>query len=163
MPSYYSLGDHTETVDLEFDPSVTSYENLLKMFWNNHDSTACHNRQYMSAIFYHGDEQKALAEKTRDEHQKTLKRKIQTVIKPAETFYDAEDYHQKYMLRQHRSLLKSLNLSPKDMIKSHTAARLNGYVAGFGKKASFEKEQEKLGLNEEQTEYMLGVLGRGGR
>lgn len=84
-------GDHTETVDLEFDPSETSYEDLLTMFWNNHDSTSCHNRQYMSAIFFHGEEQKALAEKTRDEHQKTLKRKIQTVIKPAETFYDAEE------------------------------------------------------------------------
>ncbi|PIK58701.1 putative peptide methionine sulfoxide reductase-like [Apostichopus japonicus] len=133
------------------------------MFWNNHDSTSCHNRQYMSAIFFHGEEQKALAEKTRDEHQKTLKRKIQTVIKPAETFYDAEDYHQKYMLRQHRSLLQSLNFAPKELIKSHSAARLNGYVAGFGKKDNFEKEVEVLALNDEQANYVRSVLGRGGR
>lgn len=162
LPTYYSLGDHTETVDIEFDPARTSYEELLKMFWNNHDSTVCHNRQYMSAIFYHGHEQKALAEKTKDEHQKTLKKKIQTLIKPAEEFYDAEDYHQKYMLRQHRSLFHSMNFAPKELIKSHAAARLNGYVAGFGKRSNFEEEVDKLGLSDEQANYVRGVLGRGG-
>ena len=74
-----------------YDPEQTSYEKLLDLFWNNHDSTACLSRQYMSAIFYHSEEQKALAEKTRDEHQKKLTRKIQTKIKSAETFYDAEE------------------------------------------------------------------------
>ena len=84
-------GDHTETVQITFDPEQTSYANLLQLFWNNHDSTACLSRQYMSAIFYHSEEQKQLAEQTRDEHQKKLTRKIQTRIKKAETFYDAEE------------------------------------------------------------------------
>ena len=47
-PSYYSLGDHTETVDLDYDPEVTDYDKLLKMFWNNHNPTINCSRQYMS-------------------------------------------------------------------------------------------------------------------
>ena len=84
-------GDHTESLQIKFDPEQTSYEKLLEMFWNNHDSTACLSRQYMSAIFYHDEEQKTLAEKTLDEHQKKMTRKIQTRIKSAETFYTAEE------------------------------------------------------------------------
>ena len=47
-PSYYSLGDHTETVDLDYDPEVTDYDKLLKMFWNNRNPTINCSRQYMS-------------------------------------------------------------------------------------------------------------------
>ncbi len=84
-------GDHTETVEIEFDPEKQTYEKLLKMFWANHDPTQCHKRQYMSAIFYHGEEQKAKAEKSKEEHQETVKREIQTKILPAGTFYQAEE------------------------------------------------------------------------
>ncbi|XP_071959163.1 peptide methionine sulfoxide reductase-like [Antedon mediterranea] len=115
----------------------------------------------MSAIFYHSEKQKELAEKTRDEHQKTLKRKIQTKITPALTFYDAEDYHQKYLLRQKRDLLSSLNLTPKEVITTHVAARLNGYAGGHGSKATFEAEREALGLSEDQVAYVRKLLGYG--
>ncbi|XP_022094513.1 peptide methionine sulfoxide reductase-like, partial [Acanthaster planci] len=161
-PTYHSLGDHTETIQIEFDPKQTSYETLLTIFWNSHNSTACTSRQYMSAIFYHGDDQKRLAEKTKEEHQKKVTRQIQTRIKFAETFYDAEDYHQKYMLRHHQGLLKSLNLSSKEMITSHAAARLNGYLGGFGMLKNLELEIEELGLNEEQKEYVRKKVRMGG-
>lgn len=62
------------------------------MFWKNHNPTAVNKAQYMSAIFYHDNQQKQLAEQTRDEHQKTIKRKIATKILPADTFYVAEQY-----------------------------------------------------------------------
>jgi len=88
---HFSLsGDHTETVELHFDPKQTSYSKLLKMFWENHDPTRCASRQYMSAIFYHNDEQKQLAEESKDEQQKRISQKIVTKIAPAETFYNAE-------------------------------------------------------------------------
>ena len=70
---------------------MISYEELLWMFWKGHDPTTSHRRQYMSAIFYHDAEQCSLAEKTRDELQKTLARPIATVIAKADTFYDAEE------------------------------------------------------------------------
>lgn len=62
------------------------------MFWKNHDPTAFHKAQYMSAIFYHDEQQKQLAEQTRAEHQKTIRMKIVTKILPASTFYVAEQY-----------------------------------------------------------------------
>ena len=79
-------------MQLEYDPNCTTYRDLLNMFWKNHDPAASHKAQYMSAIFYHDDQQKQLAEQTRDEHQKTIRRKIVTKILPASTFYVAEQY-----------------------------------------------------------------------
>ena len=74
-----------------FDPQQTDYRTMLKMFWDNHDSTRCASRQYMSAIFYHGEEQKKLAEETMKERQKQLSKPIVTKIHAAETFYEAEE------------------------------------------------------------------------
>ena len=89
-PTYYAMGDHTETIDLDFDPNVTSYAELLHIFWNNHDPCTKNKRQYMSAIFYHDEEQKELALQTKDEMSKKGK-KITTEIAPAKEFTDAEE------------------------------------------------------------------------
>jgi peptide-methionine (S)-S-oxide reductase len=64
------MGDHTETVDVDYDPNQTSYAELLDIFWNNHDSCMKNKRQYMSAIFYHDDEQKELVLKMFEEAKK---------------------------------------------------------------------------------------------
>jgi len=88
---HFSLsGDHTETVEIVFDPKVTSYGEMLKLFWENHDPTRCASRQYMSAVFYHDERQRKLAEASRDERQKQLSKKIVTKITKADTFYSAE-------------------------------------------------------------------------
>lgn len=85
-----SRGDHTETVDLEFDPSVVSYEELLNKFWKSHNPCSQRGTQYMSAIFYHGTKQKMLAEQTREEQQKNHVSPIVTKIIQAGPFYNAE-------------------------------------------------------------------------
>ena len=74
-----------------FDPTQTDYCAMLKMFWENHDPTVCKSRQYMSAIFYHDEDQKRLAEESKKERQKQLTKQIVTKIEPAETFYEAEE------------------------------------------------------------------------
>ncbi|KAL8593018.1 hypothetical protein ACOMHN_017948 [Nucella lapillus] len=145
-PTYRNLGDHTETIQLEFNPEVVSYEDLLWMFWKTHDPATSHKRQYMSAIFCHDEEQRHLAEKTREEVQKTMARPIVTVITQAGTFYDAEDYHQKYKLRQDRKLLAALKLSDAELIRSTAAAKLNGYVGGYGTLQSFENDRKDFHL-----------------
>ena len=78
-------------MQLQYNPKQTNYTQLLDLFWNNHDPTGRHSAQYMSAIFYHDEEQKSLAEHTMNEHQKKIRKPIQTKILPAETFYDAEE------------------------------------------------------------------------
>ena len=93
---------HAESVVVWFDPTVISYADLLTVFWSMHDPTTRDRQgwdfgsQYRSAIFVHDDAQERLAIASRDEHQLTLTRPIVTEIVPAATFYDAEDYHQRY-------------------------------------------------------------------
>ncbi|MBO0801948.1 MAG: peptide-methionine (S)-S-oxide reductase MsrA [Nocardiopsaceae bacterium] len=98
---------HAETVRVVFDPAKVSYPELLKVFWESHDPTQGMRQgndvgtQYRSAIFYHGDAQKAAAEKSAAEFGKKLSAagygEITTEIVPASGFYYAEDYHQQYL------------------------------------------------------------------
>ena len=95
---------HAEVVEVEFDPAQVSYEELLKVFWDNHDPTTLNRQgpdvgeQYRSAIFYHTPEQEAAARASKAalEQSGTYRRAIVTEITPAPTFYRAEDYHQQY-------------------------------------------------------------------
>ena len=108
-PTYYDVitetTGHAEAVLVEFDPDKVSYEVLLKQFFHMHDPTQW-NRQgpdvgasYRSVIFYFDDEQKRQAERIRDETQEHIQGKIVTEIVPAEPFYQAETYHQKFTQR----------------------------------------------------------------
>lgn len=95
---------HAEAVQITFDPKVTTYDQLLDVFWRAHDSTdaggsfADRGTQYRSAIFYHSEAQRLAAEKSRNALDKTgkFKLKIATEISPAKPFYPAENYHQDY-------------------------------------------------------------------
>ncbi|KAL1129292.1 hypothetical protein AAG570_013821 [Ranatra chinensis] len=159
-PSYRDLGDHTEAIAIEYDPNVINYNGLLELFWSHHDPTAKCKRQYTSLIFYHDDEQKALAEKSLKEKQGKYKNPIVTEIIPASTFYDAEDYHQKYRLQGHSSLCKDIGLEGNGRLikESFLAARLNGYVVGMGGIAQFEKELPSLGLDEKTADYVRRLV-----
>ena len=96
---------HAEAVEVEFDPSKVSYEQLLNVFWENHDPTQLNRQgpdygtQYRSAIFFHSPEQEqaAWASKERLQSSGQFDRPIVTQIIPAVTFYEAEDYHQQYL------------------------------------------------------------------
>jgi peptide-methionine (S)-S-oxide reductase len=96
---------HAEAVEVIYDPSKVSYEDLLKVFWENHDPTTLNRQgpdvgsQYRSAIFYHTPEQKAAAEASKAELEKSRKyrRPIVTEIQPATKYYRAEEYHQQYL------------------------------------------------------------------
>jgi len=93
---------HTEAVKVAYDPAKVSYEKLLDVFWHNHDPLAknaqfCdHGEQYRAGIFYHDEEQRRLAEASRQAVQKRFKEPVQTEISPAGAFYVAEDYHQDF-------------------------------------------------------------------
>ena len=68
-------------------------------------------------------------------------------------------YHQKYLLQQHPWLLTALDVNPGDeLIRSHVAARLNGYIGGYGKTSAFEAEWQKLGINEKMADYVKRQL-----
>jgi peptide-methionine (S)-S-oxide reductase len=96
---------HAEAVQVEFDPGRVSYEELLDVFWNNHNPTTPNRQgpdfgsQYRSAIFYHSPEQQAAAEASKQRRDKSgiYQRPIVTQIVPASEFYRAEEYHQQYL------------------------------------------------------------------
>ena len=96
---------HAEVVQVEFDPNVITYEDLLNVFWQSHDPTTLNRQgpdvgtQYRSAIFYRNDEQKAIAEQSKAEQgtRGIFRRPVVTEISPALDFYPAEDYHQQYL------------------------------------------------------------------
>lgn len=100
---------HNEVVRVVYDPKVISYEKLLKVFWENHDPTQGMRQgndtgtQYRSGIYTYSDQQKTLAENSKNLYQKELNKagyqKITTEIIPAPEFYFAEDYHQQYLAK----------------------------------------------------------------
>jgi peptide-methionine (S)-S-oxide reductase len=93
---------HAEAVEVTFDPSRVTYEQLLQAFWNLHDPTQVNRQgpdvgdQYRSAIFTYSDEQMRAATTSRDAEQAKHRRPIATQILAAPTFYKAEEYHQRY-------------------------------------------------------------------
>ncbi|MCP4602968.1 MAG: peptide-methionine (S)-S-oxide reductase MsrA [Proteobacteria bacterium] len=101
---------HAEAVQVVFDPSHISYEELLRCFFRLHDPTTLHRQghdvgsQYRSAIFFHSDEQQDFAKNIKDEVARSEKwnEPIVTEIVPADTFYPAEDYHQDYLVKNPR-------------------------------------------------------------
>jgi peptide-methionine (S)-S-oxide reductase len=107
-PTYHDvcsgMTGHAEAVEISFDPSVISYDKLLDIFWQSHDPTQLnrqgpdHGTQYRSVIFYHSDEQKLTAEESlvRLDGSGRLRGRIVTEIVPTSTFWEAEEYHQKY-------------------------------------------------------------------
>ncbi|HIA96777.1 MAG TPA: peptide-methionine (S)-S-oxide reductase MsrA [Candidatus Nitrosopelagicus sp.] len=97
---------HAEAVEVDYDPQEVSYEELLKIFWNNHNPTTLNRqgpdvgKQYRSAVFFHTPEQKKVAMEMKEKLNPIAREKFQsdivTEIKPASDFYRAEEYHQQY-------------------------------------------------------------------
>lgn len=163
-PTYHDLGDHTETIQLDYDPTQISYKELLEIFWESHNpGSRSWSRQYMAAIFFHNDQQKKLALETKDQVAARIKDEVYTQILPATVFYLAEDYHQKYFLRLEPELLHVLTAiyhSAKNFVASTAAARLNGYVAGYGTRAGMEAEISSLGLSPAGNKRLLGMVSK---
>ena len=110
-PSYDEVSSgrtgHLEAIEIVYDPSKVSYVQLLDVFWRNVDPTQANGQfvdigqQYRTAIFYHSEEQKRLALESKNRLQESRKfgKPIVTEIRPAMTFYSAEEYHQDYHIR----------------------------------------------------------------
>ncbi|HYX24769.1 MAG TPA: peptide-methionine (S)-S-oxide reductase MsrA [Thermoanaerobaculia bacterium] len=108
-PTYHDVctdtTGHAEVVRVEYDPAVTPYDELLNVFWENHDPTTLNRqgpdvgRQYRSAIFFESPEQEAAARASKERLEKSgrYRRPIVTQIEPATEFWRAEEYHQQYL------------------------------------------------------------------
>ena len=162
-PSYYSLGDHAETIQIDYDPDQITYHELLDVFWKSHNPTSrALSRQYMSILFYHDEEQRQLALETRSREAAERNARLYTEIVPYTEFYLAENYHQKYRLQHEQDLMGEFRrMFPHmaDFINSTAAARVNGYLAGYGTSQALEEEVDMLGLSEAGAEKLRQIAG----
>jgi peptide-methionine (S)-S-oxide reductase len=100
---------HAEVVEVSYDDDEVSYDELLNVFWHEHDPTQLNRQgwdigdQYRSVVFFHDEEQREAAERSKAAEQSAHKKPIVTLIEPAQTFYEAEDYHQQYLEKRGRS------------------------------------------------------------
>jgi peptide-methionine (S)-S-oxide reductase len=112
-PTYEDVCSHTtghaEVVEVTYDPERVSYDELLEVFWRKHDPTQLNRQgwdigdQYRSVVFFHDEEQQEAAARSKAREQSNWSAPIVTQIEPAETFYEAEDYHQQYLEKRGRS------------------------------------------------------------
>lgn len=153
-------------MEIDFDPSRISYEDLLAVFWKAHPPGApAPSRQYQAAIFYHTPRQKRLALETKTRVAAKIKREVFTQVLPATKFYLAEDYYQKYYLRHQPELLRELKgVDPTraELIASTAAARLNGYAAGYGTRKRLRAEIDSLGLSPAGKKRLLALVPAAG-
>ena len=163
-PTYHNLGDHTESIQVDYDPTRLSYDQILDRIWVSHNPCAASwSRQYMSAIFYEGDAQKKAILASKAKMEQKLGRPVQTAILPLTTFWLAEDYHQKYELRCTADLLKEFKAlfpNEKDFLNSTATARVNGYIAGQGTAQQLRSEIDLLGLSAEGKKRLQAYVSR---
>jgi peptide-methionine (S)-S-oxide reductase len=164
-PSYYHIGDYSETVEVEYDPAIVSYEQLLAAFWNGQDATyPPYDTQYRSAIFYTSDQQQKLAREALQQEEARTGKKIYTDIEPYTSFYVAEDYHQKYYLKLRTELaneLEAIYPKPADFADSTAVARLNGYAGGYGDEEALKKNINGFGLSESGQKALIRIAESG--
>ncbi len=160
-PTYRSLGDHSEAVQIDFDPSIITYSQLIDIFWASHDpAEGSWSRQYMAAVFYHDDQQRLIVEETMKREAAARKREIRTLAMPAGIFYRAEDYHQKHALQRDYDLMSEFTkMYPdfRDIVDSTAAARVNGILGGFGR--LFHKDElGTYGLSDRGRDRLMRYL-----
>ncbi len=129
------LGDHTETLQIDFDPKIISYAALLDVFWDEHDpASPAYSRQYRSLILVHDELQRQIAEKSKAEQEKLAGVKFHTSIEALQQFTLAENYHQNYYLRQRSSLMHDLQIAypeEPEFVHATISAKLNAVAGGY--------------------------------
>ena len=163
-PTYYNLGGHAETVQIDYDPEKVSYDELLQVFWDSHDPpTMPLASQYRSVVFYHDDQQRGLALASKVHLEAELGHTVVTEIVPFSRFHLAEDYHQKYYLRQVPELLgefRTMYPEVSDFASSTAAARINGFLGGYGTLKALEQQLPFFGLSPETSSRLLEIGSR---
>lgn len=158
-PTYHTIGDHTEVFEVDYDPTRLSYADLLDLVFRAHDPTRPgYGTQYQSAVLCRADIELARAKEHGERAAAERGGKLQTRISPLDTFYRAEDYHQKYRLRHEAALTAELVArygSDERMVDSTLAARLNGLLSGYGKRSELSRLFPLFALSPDAEQRLL--------
>ena len=163
-PNYGKMGDHTETVQMDYDPRRITYARLLDIFWENHKpNRGSWSRQYLNAIFYHNEEQRAQALASKIALEQKTGSAVKTEVLPLRSFTMAEDYHQKYTLKRHQVLLNEMTRiypGSRDFVDSTAVSRLNGYAGRHGAADRLSREIDSFGLSDEGKKRLADLVRR---
>lgn len=155
------MGDHTEVVEVVFDPERISYEELLHRFFAWHNPHRAMPRQYRSVILAADEEQWAVAERVLDHYQRQSGSPMATVIEQLDTFYVAEDYHQKFYLQNRRDVVALLDAfygSRQAWFVTRLAGQLNAIVGGELPLEEFQASITERGLTDEEIQLALEIV-----
>lgn len=161
-PTYEKMGDHTETIQVDYDPARIRYEKLLEVFFATHTPTRpSFGRQYRSVILTHGPEQARQAKAAHERLAKKLGQTVHTAIEAFTGFTRAEDYHQKFFLQQRAAASKELRkrfLTMKAFVDSTAAARLNGIAGGYGDREQLGRDLPDLGIPSHEARALIAKV-----
>ncbi len=164
-PTYRNIGDHTECIQVDFDPTQISYDELLDEFFGMHDARrAPYSAQYASLVLFATDEQRDAALAAAGRFGSLLGAPLSTAVRPLDRFHVAEDYHQKYGLRNDRTLLAEMRgyyPGEAGLRESATAMRLNGFAYQGGRASLLAREIDSYGLSETGERHLRELVGRG--
>jgi len=165
-PTYHDLGDHSEAVELDYDPSIITYRDLLGVYFAGHSPTRPpHSVQYRSAVFYRTDDERQAVEEAMARLRATAG-SVYVAVEPFSAFHSAEDYHQKYTLRRYADVAKEFRRmypAEDDFVDSTAVARVNGWLSGCATAGQLEAELPRTGLSREAQELVRGLAMPGGR
>ncbi|MBP3950491.1 peptide-methionine (S)-S-oxide reductase [Bacillus sp. YZJH907-2] len=163
-PTYRNMGDHTESLEIDYDPTVISVVELLKMFWQHHNAQRMNDyrgRQYLSLLLYRNEQQLDLIQSQKQKFERQLGKEIVTEIKPYHHFYIAEDRHQKYYLKRFSNAYASIFqhfTTEQAFVDSTIVARLNAMAKGFGTYTELKQSVQSWGLSEIEEQNLNKLL-----
>ncbi|MFF2092801.1 peptide-methionine (S)-S-oxide reductase MsrA [Paenibacillus sp. NPDC058174] len=165
-PTYREMGDHSETVQLQYDPNQLAFQQLVELFWQSHNPININGykgTQYMSLLFYHDEEQEEVIRQVIENRIKQGYDQPETRIAAYAAFYPAEDRHQKYYLQRYPDAMDKLTaLYPdkQELYGSTLAARLNGLAKGYTSMERIRSELEDWNIGSGERMEMLELLRR---
>lgn len=162
-PTYRDMGDHTETVELTFDPAIVSYDELLTTFWKNHKPVNINDykgRQYQSLLLYRDERQAETFRTIKNRFERELGA-LDTELAPFRTFYKAEPRHQKYYLKRYPDAVAKLSTiysSEEELERATLAARLNGVAKGFLNMERLRHEMQQWPMSASELAAQLALV-----
>lgn len=163
-PTYREMGDHTECVQLEFDPAVITFEELAAIFWEKHQPVNINGykgRQYQSLLIYENESQREAIDRVLLNRERSGLGRPETDIVPDTIFYAAEERHQKYYLKRYPQAVEALALlypTHSELNNSTIAARLNGLAKGFTNMERIKLELETWRIDDPARRGLLEAI-----
>jgi peptide-methionine (S)-S-oxide reductase len=164
QPDYRDMGDHSETIEFDFDADLVSYDRLLETFWGHHNPVNVNgykDRQYQSLLLYRDSEQGEAFHRVKRRLETEKGGPLETEINPYRAFHLAEPRHQKYYLKRYPDAVAKLSRlypSEEELTNATLAARLNGLAKGYTSMERLLDEMREWPIGEEEAAVRMELI-----